>query len=120
MTKNLYHHENIDLQATEHPLVEDRFFKTIEEYVLHLMHMKSYDEAREICRGKDVLDWGCNVGYGMEILARNAASVSGLDLSERAISAARQRLGNKAAEIKSYDGKRCAFRDQSFDVVTSF
>ncbi|HOP46426.1 MAG TPA: class I SAM-dependent methyltransferase [Desulfobacteraceae bacterium] len=120
MTDDFNHQTNITRQANEHPLVVDSVFKTIEEYVLHLMHLKSYETASEICMGKDVLDWGCNVGYGMEILAKNAASVSGLDLSERAVIAARKRLGDKATQIHCYDGIRCAFANQSFDVVTSF
>lgn len=120
MTNSYVHHKNITFQAFEHPLVDDRNFKTLEEYVLHLMHLKSYKEACEYCRDKDVLDWGCNIGYGMEILAETASSVSGLDLSERACIAARQRLGSKALQIQWYDGTQCDFSDQSFDVVTSF
>ncbi len=120
MTDNCVHYKNIAFQAFEHPLVNDHTFKKIEEYVLHLMHLKSYEEACEYCRDKDVLDWGCNIGYGMEILAETASSVSGLDLSERAVVAARQRLGSKAFQIQWYDGTRCGFSDQSFDVVTSF
>ena len=120
MTKDLDHQRNINLQAHEHPLVEDGVFKTMEDYILYLMHLKSYEEAREICVGKDVLDWGCNVGYGMEILAGTAASVAGLDLSEQAVTVARQRLGTRARDIQVYDGTRCAFPDQTFDVVTSF
>jgi len=81
MTDDFNHQTNVNRQANEHPLVVDSVFKTIEEYVLHLIHLKSYETASEIRICKDVLDWGCNMGYGMEILARNAASVSGLDLS---------------------------------------
>jgi ubiquinone/menaquinone biosynthesis C-methylase UbiE len=95
-------------------------FTSIEGYVSHLMHVKSYESAGDLCRGKDVLDWGCNTGYGMEILAKTAASVSGLDVSERAVIAARQRLGATATDIHYYKGKRCGFADHSFDVVTSF
>jgi 2-polyprenyl-3-methyl-5-hydroxy-6-metoxy-1,4-benzoquinol methylase len=120
MTENHGHVRNINLQANEHPLVEDCVFSSIEGFVSHLMHVKSYESAGELCRGKDVLDWGCNTGYGMEILAKTAASVSGLDVSERAVIAARQRLGSNAADIQYYKGKRCGFADHSFDVVTSF
>lgn len=120
ITKNFDHQRNIKLQAYDHPLVEDRSFWSIEEYVLHLIHLKAYETAAEISRGKSVLDWGCNMGYGMEILANTASSIAGLDLSERAVIAARRRLGAKATEIQFYKGTRCDFDDQAFDVVTSF
>ncbi len=120
MTDLTQHQKNLRLQANEHPLVEDHKFMSMEEYVQHLIHRNAYETAGEFCRGKDVLDWGCNVGYGLEILAKTAASVSGLDLSEQAIEMARRRLGSRAAHIECYHGDRCSFSDNAFDVVTSF
>ena len=114
------HRQNLRLQAEEHPLVEDRTFSSIEEYVVHLIHRKTYEEAAKVCAGKSVLDWGCNVGYGLQVLQSSAASVAGLDISPRAVEAARKRLGSATVDIRHYDGARCSFPDASFDVVTSF
>jgi len=114
------HQRNLQLQALAHPLVENHVFRSIEEYVLYLMHRKSYEEAATLCVRKDVLDWGCNVGYGMEILLSTASSVSGLDLSPAALETARKRVGKAARDIQLYDGTRCNFADSAFDVVTSF
>jgi 2-polyprenyl-3-methyl-5-hydroxy-6-metoxy-1,4-benzoquinol methylase len=111
---------NVRLQATCHPLVEDRHFATLESYVIYLMHLKAYEEAAGLIAGKCVLDWGCNTGYGMKTLAGRAAAVFGLDLSPTAIAAARQRVGAVVAEIQLYDGNRCGYESQQFDAVTSF
>ena len=95
-------------------------FRSPEEYALYLVHTKAYETAGVLGAGKDVLDWGCNVGYGMEVLSRTARSVSGLDLSERAVEAARRRLRRRSADIQWYQGGCCNYVDDAFDVVTSF
>lgn len=112
------HLRNLKLQAEEHPLVMDRQFATIEAYVLHLIHRKAYEETARIVAGKRVLDLGCNVGYGTEVMLATAASAAGLDVSPRSVEAARTRLG-KAVDIRLYNGLRSDFPDQSFDAVVS-
>ncbi|MGA2463627.1 MAG: class I SAM-dependent methyltransferase [Thermodesulfobacteriota bacterium] len=113
------HHQNLQLQAEQHPLVDDHTFSSIEEYVNHLIHLRAYEEAARLVAGKTVLDVGCNVGYGIQVLSSTASCVAGIDVSPQAIKAAQERLGS-AADIRLYNGVQCSFANSSFDVVTSF
>jgi SAM-dependent methyltransferase len=109
--------ENLRLQAEEHPL-DFEHIATIEEQINYLVHLKAYEEMRELCRDQSTLDWGCNTGFGMQVLLRNGARPSGLDLSTRSVEAARQRL--TSSQVEQFDGRRAPFADASFDVVVSF
>jgi len=113
------HHSNLQLQVEQHPLVDDQCFPSMEAYVIHLIHLKAYEEAARLVAGKTVLDMGCNIGYGLEVLASTAFSVAGLDVSPRAVAAAQQRLG-PTVDIRVYNGTLCSFASRSFDAVTSF
>lgn len=103
-----------------HPLVETEAFYSLEEYVLGLIHRKAYEQAAEMARARDVLDWGCNQGYGMEILRGKASRVCGLDVAPAAIQAATTRLPDLADDIRLYDGIHVPFDFCTFDMVTSF
>lgn len=54
-------------------------------------HWHRYAFASVFARGKRVLDAACGEGYGAALLARQAASVVGVDLSEETIAHARRR-----------------------------
>jgi SAM-dependent methyltransferase len=111
--------ENTRFQAELHPMVNDEFFPSVEAYVNHLIHRKAYEETAALVFNKTVLDVGCNVGYGVQLLANAGATVSGVDVSPQAVKVAKERLGT-GADIRLYDGKRSNFAAHSFDVVTSF
>jgi 2-polyprenyl-3-methyl-5-hydroxy-6-metoxy-1,4-benzoquinol methylase len=69
-----------------------------------------------------VLDVGCGLGYGLDVLAIKAASVTGIDVDEKAIAwcTARELGRNPRLDgFHHYDGDRLPFDDDSFDVVTS-
>ena len=53
-------------------------------------HWHRYHFARRWTAGKRVLDVACGEGYGSALLARDAARVTGVDISEAAIAHARQ------------------------------
>jgi SAM-dependent methyltransferase len=107
------------LQRT-HPLVSNSRSKSIEDFVLELIHRKAYEHAIEVATGKSLLDWGCNDGYGMEMMRAFAREIAGLDVAEQAIQAARRRLPELKNRIRLYDGFRTPFPTESVDVVTSF
>lgn len=113
------HQQVVRHQADHHPLVNDRTFASIEGYVGHLIHLRAYEEVSRLAAGKRVLDVGCNVGYGVEILLSTALSAAGIDVSPKAIGVARRRLEMRA-DIRLYDGVRSDFAPHSFEVVTSF
>jgi SAM-dependent methyltransferase len=76
--------------------------------------------ARELARGKRVLEYGCGPGAVTPMLAREAAWVAAIDLSEVALrSAVRQTLEPQLENV-SYclmDAERLGFAAATFDVV---
>ncbi len=112
--------ETIRLQAEEHPLIEDEPPSTPAEHCLRLMLLRAYDEAVKHAVGRDVLDVGCNTGYGTIRFAPVAGRVVGVDVSPRAIEAARERASNGRPEFLQTSGFELPFPAGSFDLVTSF
>jgi ubiquinone/menaquinone biosynthesis C-methylase UbiE len=110
----------IRLQAEEHPLVFTDRPASIEEHCLHLMHQKSYEDIKDLARGKMVLDFGCNNGYGTKEISQHATATAGVDVSARAIEDARRRYAREGIEFCVFDGVRLPFTDEHFDIVTSF
>jgi SAM-dependent methyltransferase len=112
--------EAVRLQAEEHPLIEDAPPATPAEHCLRLMHLRAYDEAVRHAAGRDVLDVGCNTGYGTLRFAPVARRVVGVDVSPRAIEAAGLRAPDGRPEFVLTSGFALPFADASFDLVTSF
>ncbi len=83
-------------------------------------HEGRYRWAAAAVDGKEVLDAGCGVGYGCEILAEGGASrVVGLDIATEAIEGAIVRAGS-IAEFVLGDLEQLPFTTGSFDVVVCF
>jgi O-antigen biosynthesis protein len=80
-------------------------------------HLHRYFFARELCRGRDVLDVASGEGYGSAYLAQ---SVVGVDTSDEAVAHATDcyRLPNLQYVVA--DAAKLPFEDTSFDVVVSF
>jgi len=84
------------------------------------LHLKRYEFARPHCVDAQVLDAGCGVGYGSAYLAKVAARVVGVDVSEEAIEYARHRYRSPNLEFVVGDLLALELADASFDVVCSF
>jgi SAM-dependent methyltransferase len=112
--------DNIRVQAEHHPLEFTGRFRSLEEYCLHLIHLKAYEEAAALAINKTVLDLGCNNGYGTAVLASNCAKVIGLDVSPTAIEDAQQRFENYGINFLVFDGLTIPFDDHCFDMIVSF
>ena len=112
--------ETIRLQAEEHPLIEDTPPASAAEHCLRLMHLRAYDEAVAYAAGRDVLDVGCNTGYGTVRFVPVARSVTGTDVSPKAIEAAQLRAVEGQPRFVLTDGGALPFDDGSFDLVTNF
>ncbi|MEK6272405.1 MAG: class I SAM-dependent methyltransferase [Actinomycetota bacterium] len=83
-------------------------------------HLARYWLAADLASGLDVLDAGCGVGYGAEMIARAGASrVVGIDLSPEAIATASERVG-EVADFQVGDVQDLPFDDGSFDLVVCF
>jgi SAM-dependent methyltransferase len=84
-------------------------------------HWHRYHFAARWARGRRVLDVACGEGYGSARLARNAAPVTGVDLSPQAIAHARATYGSASnLEFVESSCTRMPFPDASFDFVVSF
>lgn len=84
------------------------------------LHEKRYAFALPWCRGKEVLDVACGVGYGSALLARDSARVVGGDVDEESIEYARSRYAADNVEFRVLDAMALPFGDATFDVVCSF
>ncbi|MFW9877877.1 MAG: methyltransferase domain-containing protein [Candidatus Thorarchaeota archaeon] len=68
-----------------------------------------------------VLDVGCGIGYGINILSTKAAEVYGVDVDKKAINYCQNNIFGKSSrlkELKHYDGYHLPFKDKEFDIVT--
>jgi 2-polyprenyl-3-methyl-5-hydroxy-6-metoxy-1,4-benzoquinol methylase len=91
-------------------------FVDLADYYIHLLHIASYEFALGFVTNKKILDFGCGSGYGAYMLAEKAESVLAVDISNDAISYAKDKfkLNNLFyTEIKNADF-------QKYDVITSF
>lgn len=112
--------EMIDLQVKEHALVNPDTFQTKQEYALHLIGKSSYNQAARLAENKTALDFGCNTGFGTEMISASAKKVVGVDISEKALGIARNRYIHPNIEFRQIDGLTLPFNDQEFDLVVSF
>lgn len=113
------HGSNLLFQSERPPLVRSDF-ETEEDYCRSLIHKKPYERAAAMGVDRDVLDIGCNIGYGTKIMSGRCRSITGVDVSERAIAAARRMYGSANVEFQVVDGNSLPFADRSFDLATSF
>jgi len=112
--------EVIGIQAEKHVLIETELFYSEQDFVLHQIHNFAYVCANALSTGRTVLDFGCNTGYGSDLMAVSASQVTGVDVAERAIAIAQQKYHRDNLRFKLVDGKSLPFSDGSFDVVVSF
>lgn len=83
-------------------------------------HFPRYRMTMESAAGLNVLDFGCGTGYGSAMLAHAAASVTGLDISESAISWAKNTHRYQNLNFIRCDDFGASLPEKSFDVVTCF
>jgi SAM-dependent methyltransferase len=111
--------DNIDLQATQHPLVFSENFATLEMYCLYILRQKDYEEAAELVPPCRVLDLGCNNGYGSYELSRHGHEVIGVDVSAGALEDARKRFHAPNLEFRQVNGLELPYDSNHFDLITS-
>ncbi|MDE1997955.1 MAG: methyltransferase domain-containing protein, partial [Burkholderiales bacterium] len=83
-------------------------------------HLPRYAFARASAAGKVVLDFGCGTGYGAAALADVAASVTGLDIDQSAISWANATHRNPRLTFHRCSDLGGSLPGASFDIVTCF
>jgi GT2 family glycosyltransferase/ubiquinone/menaquinone biosynthesis C-methylase UbiE len=82
-------------------------------------HLHRYALCKEFATGRRVLDLACGTGYGTAILGTAAAQVTGLDISAKAIRAARKRYATDNVNFVIGDCFDLPFEAGSFDLVVA-
>jgi ubiquinone/menaquinone biosynthesis C-methylase UbiE len=84
-------------------------------------HWHRYHAIQHLVADKRVLDVACGEGYGSALLSRVASAVSGVDISNEAIThATAEYLTQKNLKFIEASCTQLPFADHSFDVVVSF
>lgn len=83
--------------------------------------MRRYEETvRDLSKGRDVLEYGCATGDTGLALARDAKSITGIDISPVGIARANQRAADAGIDNAAFavmDAENLEFPDDSFDLV---
>lgn len=84
-------------------------------------HKQRYSFFAPRCRGLDVLDAACGVGYGTALIAKGGArSVVGADISNEAIDYASKHFAQPNTHFIQTDVERLSLPSKVFDAVISF
>ncbi len=87
---------------------------------IELEHLHRYLLARQMVSGKSVLDIASGEGYGSAMLARAAHKVTGVDISQEAVSHAQAKYQAVNLEFRLGSCAAIPLADASVDVVVSF
>lgn len=83
-------------------------------------HYHRYFFATAFVAGKDVLDIASGEGYGTYVLSRHASHVTGVDVSQEAVSAASEKYSSPKLNFLQGNASSIPLADASVDVVVSF
>lgn len=83
-------------------------------------HYHRYAFAKNLVKGKNILDAASGEGYGSHLLSSYADKVTGLDIDEKAIDHAQSRYKQSNLEFVVGSCAQLPFADNSFDMVVSF
>lgn len=115
--------QTIDLQI-DHPEVDDlqQDFqaRSLRAHVLSLIHRWPYELLMVQAKDKNVLELGCNKGFGTIIYAEDARSVKAVDTSSTAIEKARKYNARENIEYICLDSWTLPFADNTFDLTVLF
>jgi SAM-dependent methyltransferase len=95
--------------------------RSIEELIIHLMHLYAYSLVRAYARPTDkVLEVGFGEGYGSTIVRDWVREYHGVEIAPEAVAHASERYANPQVAFHHYSGAVLPFKDNEFDLVISF
>jgi len=81
-------------------------------------HVRLYECAGQLAKGKTVLDVGCGTGYGTHTLSlRGAKAVYGVDREPDAIAYSKRKYAGESVQFRQMDALDITYPNDSFDVV---
>lgn len=86
------------------------------------IHIARYALARDVCRGRKVLDLACGEGYGSRLMRDwGAAEVVGVDVSEETVANARARFGRDGLRYLTGNAEEieALLANEQFDLIIS-
>lgn len=110
------------MEFTSERIMPEYYKKSSVQMKLFMMHIESYRYAANMLMNKKVLDFGCGLGYGTDILAGKAESVTGVDVSEETINSINSNMVNavfKKINILN-ENNNLPFESEYFDGITFF
>lgn len=108
-----------DLAITSQPVGSREFFDDLDQYHFEKLHHLLRLVDFEAWRGRRVLDVGCGAGVELVRFSRGGAVVTGVELSDRTASLARENLRQLGLPegLVVADGEALPFPGDSFDFV---
>jgi ubiquinone/menaquinone biosynthesis C-methylase UbiE len=106
--------------ADEPTFTGERFVPGLGGAQLAYEHLHRYAFARRFVGGRRVLDLGCGLGYGAELIAPHTREVVSLDHDRETILHARTNRTHGLGPFVLGDAFRLPFRAAMFDVVIAF
>jgi len=104
---------------SNHPFTGERYVPEVEGEI-ELEHFHRYALARELARGKRVLDIACGEGYGSDLLASVADSVVGVDIAPEAVDHASRRYQRSNLKFRVGSCAQIPLAEHTVDLVVSF
>lgn len=85
------------------------------------IHLNRYAIAKNLCKGKMVLDVASGEGYGSFLLKKwGAKHVDAIDIDAETVEKASQMFGSEDVCFLCHTAEKLPFPDYSFDLITSF
>ena len=78
-----------------------------------------YECTNSYCKNKVVLDLGCGLGYGANLLSQDAVRVFGIDYSKATIKFAAKAYSNPKLSFLASDARALSIKSRTFDVVVA-
>jgi len=98
----------------------ERFSPEEHDIIISLEHWHRYVHISDLVSNKDILDVASGMGYGANLLAKNANSVVGVDISEQAVASSRNKYFRENLSYQVASVSELPFENDIFDIVVSF